>query len=107
MAGELGNPEIVQEEVDILIIGGGMAACGAAYEIGPWIKASGADIKVKLVDKAACDGCAACVILKLGTGNLGSVAEGQTQIPHKGFGVLPSSISELQQKDAVNGMVLL
>ena len=55
MAGDFGNPEVVQEEVDILIIGGGMAACGAAYEIGPWVKASGADIKVKLVDKAAMD----------------------------------------------------
>jgi adenylylsulfate reductase, subunit A len=25
MAGEFGNPEVVQEEVDILLIGGGMA----------------------------------------------------------------------------------
>ncbi|RMG30640.1 MAG: adenylyl-sulfate reductase subunit alpha, partial [Gammaproteobacteria bacterium] len=54
---EFGNPEIIEEEVDILIIGGGMAACGAAYEIGPWIKAAskelGRDLKVKLVDKAA------------------------------------------------------
>jgi adenylylsulfate reductase subunit A len=32
---EFGNPEVVQEDVDILIIGGGMAACGAAYETGP------------------------------------------------------------------------
>ena len=32
MAGEFGNPEVIEEEVDILIIGGGMAACGAAYE---------------------------------------------------------------------------
>ena len=48
-----GNPEIIEEEVDILIIGGGMAACGAAFEIGKWIKASGANLKVKLVDKAA------------------------------------------------------
>jgi adenylylsulfate reductase subunit A len=58
MAGEFGNPEVVQEEVDILIIGGGMAACGTAYEIGPWLdqaKAAGHDIKVKLVDKAALD----------------------------------------------------
>ncbi len=53
MTGEFGNPEVVEEELDILIIGGGMGACGAAYEIGPWIKASGADLKVKLVDKAA------------------------------------------------------
>ena len=50
-----GNPKITQESVDILIIGGGMAACGAAYEIMPWIKASGEDISVKLVDKAAMD----------------------------------------------------
>ncbi len=58
MAGTFGNPEIVEEEVDILIIGGGMGACGAAYEIGPWLdqaKAQGVDLKVKLVDKAAMD----------------------------------------------------
>ncbi|WP_308874344.1 adenylyl-sulfate reductase subunit alpha [Thiothrix subterranea] len=58
MAGTFGNPEVVQEEVDILIIGGGMAACGAAYEIMPWIgaaKDAGVDITVKLVDKAAMD----------------------------------------------------
>ena len=33
---EFGNPEIIEEEVDILIIGGGMAACGAAFEIMRW-----------------------------------------------------------------------
>ncbi len=58
MAGELGRPEVVEEEVDILIIGGGMAACGAAFEIVPWLdqaRAQGVDIKVKLVDKAALD----------------------------------------------------
>ena len=48
-----GNPEVVEEEVDILIIGGGMAACGAAFEVGKWAKAAGADLKIKLVDKAA------------------------------------------------------
>ncbi|NIS13031.1 MAG: FAD-binding protein, partial [Thermoplasmata archaeon] len=56
--GVFGNPEVIEEEVDILLIGGGMAACGAAYELGPWIdaaKAQGQDIKVKLVDKAALD----------------------------------------------------
>jgi adenylylsulfate reductase subunit A len=58
MAGELGHPEIVEEAVDILIIGGGMGACGAAYEIGAWLeaaKARGVDLTVKLVDKAAMD----------------------------------------------------
>ncbi|MHB8623835.1 MAG: adenylyl-sulfate reductase subunit alpha [Sulfuricaulis sp.] len=56
--GTFGNPQIVEEEVDILIIGGGMAACGAAFEIGQWTeaaKANGHNIKVKLVDKAAMD----------------------------------------------------
>jgi adenylylsulfate reductase subunit A len=48
-----GNPEVIEEELDILIIGGGMAACGAAFEVGKWAKASGADLKIKLVDKAA------------------------------------------------------
>jgi adenylylsulfate reductase subunit A len=48
-----GNPEIVEEEVDILIIGGGMAACGTAFEVSKWAKAAGANLRVKLVDKAA------------------------------------------------------
>lgn len=58
MAGEFGKPEVVEEEIDILIIGGGMGACGAAYEIVPWVdaaRAQGHDITVKLVDKAALD----------------------------------------------------
>ena len=51
-----GNPEIVEEEVDILIIGGGMAACGAAFEATRWIQEAtrqGVELRVKLVDKAA------------------------------------------------------
>ena len=47
-----GNPEIVEFETDILIIGGGMAACGAAYEAKRW---AGDDVKITLVDKAAMD----------------------------------------------------
>ncbi len=50
---DFANPEVVEEEVDILIIGGGMAACGAAFEISRWIE--GTDLKVRLVDKAALD----------------------------------------------------
>lgn len=53
MAYEFGNPEIIEEEVDILIIGGGMAACGAAFEIMRWTE--GTNLKIKLVDKAAMD----------------------------------------------------
>jgi adenylylsulfate reductase subunit A len=48
-----GNPEIIEEEVDILLIGGGMACCGAAFEIMRW--AEGTGLKIKLVDKAAMD----------------------------------------------------
>ncbi len=59
MAGEFGNPEIIQEEVDILFIGGGMACCGAAFEVVQWAEAAkkeaGVDLKIKLVDKAAMD----------------------------------------------------
>ncbi len=50
---EFGNPEIVEEEVDILIIGGGMSACGCAFEIMRWTE--GKNLKIKLVDKAAMD----------------------------------------------------
>jgi adenylylsulfate reductase subunit A len=40
-------------ETDLLIVGGGMAACGAAVEAAYWAKQHG--LKVKLVDKAAVD----------------------------------------------------
>jgi adenylylsulfate reductase subunit A len=44
------NPEVVEMEVDALIVGGGMAACGAAFEIKKWAPA---DMKILLVDKAS------------------------------------------------------
>ncbi|MCC7166994.1 MAG: adenylyl-sulfate reductase subunit alpha [Rhodospirillales bacterium] len=52
MSGTFGNPEIVEVSTDILIIGGGMAACGAAFEAKRW---AGPDVKITLVDKAALD----------------------------------------------------
>ncbi len=58
MAGVFGKPEVVEETLDLLIIGGGMGACGAAYEAGPWLRAAkqaGHDLRIKLVDKAALD----------------------------------------------------
>jgi adenylylsulfate reductase subunit A len=59
MAGEFGNPEVIQEDLDILLIGGGMACCGAGYEVMRWADAAkaelGMDLKIKLVDKAAMD----------------------------------------------------
>ena len=42
--------EVVEINTDLLIVGGGMAACGAAVEAKYW---AGDDIKVILVDKAA------------------------------------------------------
>ncbi len=47
------NPQIVEQECDILLIGGGMSACGAAFEIMQWAK--GNNLNIKLVDKAALD----------------------------------------------------
>ncbi|MCB0048278.1 MAG: FAD-binding protein, partial [Caldilinea sp.] len=52
MAGTFGDPEIVEIETDILLVGGGMAACGAAFEAKRW---AGDDVKITLVDKAAMD----------------------------------------------------
>ena len=43
------DPEVEEREVDLLIVGGGMAACGAAFEMKKW---SG-DKSILLVDKAA------------------------------------------------------
>jgi adenylylsulfate reductase, subunit A len=47
------NFEKVVVETDVLIVGGGMAACGAAVEAAYWAKQQG--LKVTLVDKAAID----------------------------------------------------
>jgi adenylylsulfate reductase subunit A len=45
--------ETVEVNTDVLIVGGGMAACGAAVEAAYWGKKYG--VKVTLVDKAALD----------------------------------------------------
>ncbi len=45
--------ETVEVQTDLLILGGGMAACGAAVEAAHWAKKNG--VKVTLVDKAAMD----------------------------------------------------
>ncbi|VBB69597.1 Adenylylsulfate reductase alpha-subunit [invertebrate metagenome] len=52
MAGTFGDPEIVELQKDILIIGGGMAACGTAFEAKRWAPD---DVSILLVDKAAMD----------------------------------------------------
>ena len=45
------NFETVEVTTDLLILGGGMAACGAAYEAALWAKKN--NLKVTMVDKAA------------------------------------------------------
>jgi adenylylsulfate reductase subunit A len=47
------NFETVVVETDLLIIGGGMSACGATFEAAYWAKKNG--LKVTVVDKAAMD----------------------------------------------------
>ena len=47
------NYQTVVVDTDLLILGGGMAACGAAVEAAYWAKKQG--LKVTLVDKAAVD----------------------------------------------------
>ncbi|SFG26675.1 dissimilatory adenylylsulfate reductase alpha subunit precursor [Desulfotomaculum arcticum] len=47
------NFETVEVTTDLLIVGGGMAACGAAVEASYWAKKQG--LKVTLVDKASMD----------------------------------------------------
>ncbi len=47
------KPEIVEHETDLLLIGGGMACCGAAYEATQWAKAN--NHKITMIDKAAAD----------------------------------------------------
>jgi len=49
----MANFETVEIKTDVLIIGGGMAGCGAAVEAAYWAKKEG--LKVTLVDKAAMD----------------------------------------------------
>jgi adenylylsulfate reductase subunit A len=49
----MANFETVTVETDLLILGGGMAACGAAVEAAYWAAQNG--LKVTLVDKAAVD----------------------------------------------------
>ncbi|MBF0622828.1 MAG: adenylyl-sulfate reductase subunit alpha [Magnetococcales bacterium] len=48
--GSFGDPDIVEVDTDVLIIGGGMAACGCAYEITRWAPEG---TRIRLVDKAA------------------------------------------------------
>ena len=54
------KPEIEVHETDILIIGGGMAACGCAFECDRWATPQG--LRITMVDKAATDRSGAVAI---------------------------------------------
>ena len=47
------KPEIIEVETDLLLVGGGMACCGAAFEAARWGTPKG--IKITMIDKAAAD----------------------------------------------------
>jgi adenylylsulfate reductase subunit A len=47
------KPAVTEVECDLLIMGGGMAGCGAAFEACRWANEKG--LKVVMVDKAATD----------------------------------------------------
>jgi hypothetical protein len=48
----LAEPTIVEKHVDILMVGGGMGNCGAAYEACRWADKIGG-ISIMLLDKAS------------------------------------------------------
>lgn len=49
----LAEPVVKEHDVDILMVGGGMGTCGAAYEAVRWADKFAPDLKIMLVDKAA------------------------------------------------------
>ena len=49
----LAEPTLVEKHADILMVGGGMGNCGAAFEVCRWVDAKYKDISVMLLDKAA------------------------------------------------------
>jgi len=56
----MANFKTVEVNTDLLILGGGFAACGAAVEAAYWAKKNG--LKVTMVDKAAMDRSGACAM---------------------------------------------
>ncbi len=72
------NFETVEVTTDILICGGGMAACGAAVEASYWAKKNG--LKVTLVDKAAMDRSGAVAMGLSAINQYVGVKDGQNSI---------------------------
>jgi adenylylsulfate reductase subunit A len=67
--------ETVEVNTDLLICGGGMAACGAAFEAAYWAKKHG--LKVVVVDKAAMDRSGAVAMGLSAINEYLGVAEGE------------------------------
>jgi len=74
----MANFETVEVKTDVLIIGGGMAACGAATEAAYWGKKNG--LKVTLVDKAAMDRSGAVAMGLSAINQYVGVKDGQNSI---------------------------
>ena len=51
----LAEPEIIEKDVDILLVGAGMGNCGVAFEAVRWMDKVGGDISIMMLDKAAVD----------------------------------------------------
>jgi len=49
----IADPAVVEHDVDILMVGGGMGNCGAAFEAVRWAEKYAPELKILLVDKAA------------------------------------------------------
>ncbi|MCL1939048.1 MAG: adenylyl-sulfate reductase subunit alpha [Desulfovibrionaceae bacterium] len=49
----IAEPAVKEHQVDILLVGGGMGNCGAAFEAVRWADKFAPDLKIMLVDKAA------------------------------------------------------
>lgn len=49
----IADPAIVEHDLDILMVGGGMGNCGAAFEAVRWAEKYAPELKILLVDKAA------------------------------------------------------
>ena len=74
----MANFQTVEVKTDVLIIGGGMAACGAATEAAYWAKKNG--LKVTLVDKAAMDRSGAVAMGLSAINQYVGVKDGQNSI---------------------------
>jgi adenylylsulfate reductase subunit A len=74
----MANFETVEVKTDVLILGGGMSACGAAVEAAHWAKKN--NLKVALVDKAAMDRSGAVAMGLSAINQYVGVKDGQNSI---------------------------